>query len=259
MKKVLAIIGSPRKGETYKAVCRFIEELNKVEQVQVEYIMLSRYAISDCTGCHNCIKKGEETCHENVKVHEIQDKIKNADGIILSTPVYNQHVTALMKKFMDYLTFLWHRPSMFGVKFFGVSSGGGMFGPVFKYLKMNVESWGGIWVDGLGVPHYDTLTEKFKDKVDEDIRAKARKFIKAMEVKTLPRLNFSRLMWFNIWKMNAEAGKEDLKKDYEHWSKMNWFNTDYYYDVKVGILKRIAIKFATGMARMFMRRVYKGY
>lgn len=259
MKKVFAIIGSPRKGDTYKAVQRFEEEMNKLEEVKVEYIMLSKYGLDDCTGCHNCIKKGEDYCHENLKIRELQDKMLQADGVILASPVYNQYVTALMKKFLDYYSFLWHRPAMFGVKFIGISSGGGMFDPLFKLLKMNVENWGGIWVDGLGVPHYESLTDKYKEKLDKDIQKKVASFIKAMETEALPKPSFGKLMWFNIWKMNAEVGKDDLVKDYEHWTKTNWFEMDYYYQTKIGFFKKTAAKIATKLARSLMRRVYQGY
>ena len=259
MKKVLTIIGSPRKGETYKAVERFSEELNKLDEVQVEYLMLNKAGIKDCIGCHTCIKIGEDKCYEHAAIKEILDKAQGADGVILATPVYNQHVTALMKKFMDYLTFLWHRPALFGIKFMGVSSGGGMFGPVFKYLKMNVECWGGTWVDGLGVPHYESLTPKYRDKLDRDISCKAEKFIRAMEVKTLPRPTFGRLMWFNMWKMNAEAGKDGVVKDYEHWTETGWFKSDYYYPIKLGFFKRTALKLTAALTRRIMRKVYNGY
>lgn len=259
MKKILAIIGSGRKGETYKAVQKFEEELNKLSKVQIEYLMLRDYEFKDCIGCHNCIKRGEQFCPENKKVKELQDKILQADAVILATPVYNQHVTAIMKKFMDYFTFLWHRPALFGVKFFAVSSGGGMFGPVFKYLKMNVDAWGGTWVDSLGVPHYESLTDKFRKNFDKDIKKKADILLKALEESKLPKPSLGRLLNFNMWKINAYACREDIVKDYEHWAKSNWFNMDYYYDTKIGIFKRIFVKFMKSIMTMFMRKVYKGY
>lgn len=259
MKKVLAIIGSPRKGETYKAVQRFEEELRKNEEIQMEYIMLGKLDMNDCTGCHSCIRKGQEFCRENLKVHELQNKMLNADGVILATPVYNQHVTALMKKFLDYYTFLWHRPAMFGVKFFGISSGGGMFTPVSKFLKMNTEKWGGTWTGFLGVPHYEGLTDKYRKKCDMEFNKKARAFLKAMEVKELPKPSFGKLLWFNMWKMNAEVCKEDNPKDYAHWTESNWFKRSYYYTAKIGVAKNCAVKVLTKLTRSIMRKVYRGY
>jgi multimeric flavodoxin WrbA len=259
MKRILAVIGSPRKGETYKAVQKFEEELKKNEEIQIEYIMLGKYGFNDCTGCHNCINKGQEFCHENLKVRELQDKMENADGVILATPVYNQHVTSLMKKFLDYYTFFWHRPAMFGVKFFGISSGGGMFVPVEKFLKMNTENWGGIWTGFLGVPHYEGLTDKYRKKCDIDFHKKAVEFLEAMEVKDLPKPTLGKLLWFNMWKMNAEVCKEDNPKDFSHWTESKWFNMNYYYSVQVGIIKNAVVKVLSKLARNYMRKVYRGY
>lgn len=259
MKKVLAVIGSPRKGETYKAVQRFEEELKKMIEVEFEYIMLSKVGLADCTGCHNCIVKGQEYCHEAAKVKELQEKMLAADGVILATPVYNQHVTAIMKKFLDYFTFLWHRPAMFGVKVFGIASGGGMFDPVFKFLSMNSANWGAQWVGQLGVPHYESLTDKYKGKMDRNLDKKVSEFILALNDKSLPRPSIGRLIWFNMWKMTAEASKTHTVKDFEHWTDTGWFRKDYYYDTRVNPVSNAAARLVIRLMRAFMRKIYVGY
>ena len=259
MKKILAIIGSPRVGETYKAVSKFVETLKKFGDAEVEFVMLSKVGFEDCTGCHNCCIKGKEFCREAPKVKEIQDKMLSADAVILASPVYNQHVTALMKKFLDYFTFLWHRPEMFGVKFFGISSGGGVFKDVFKLLKANVDSWGGTWAGELGVPHYDSLTVKFRQKCDKDFEKKAELLSRAMEIKELPSPGIGKLMMFNIWKMNAKAGKDYNPADYAYWCNKGLFDKEFYYPVKINIFVKAATGIIFRMARSFMRKVYLGY
>lgn len=259
MKKVLVIMGSPRKGETYKVLQRFEEELGKIEPVEFETVMLAKVGLKDCTGCHNCITRGQEVCHEAQKIKELQNKMLAADGVILATPVYNQHVTALMKKFLDYFTFLWHRPALFGVKVMGLASGGGMFTPVFKFLRMNATNWGARWVGELGAPHYESLTDKYKAKVDKSFRVKAREFLRAMDEKVLPRPTLGQLIWFNMWKMNAEVGKNHTVKDFEHWSETGWFQKNYYYDARINPVKRAAAGLVTKLMRAFMRKVYVGY
>jgi multimeric flavodoxin WrbA len=259
MKKILAVIGSPRKGETYQAVSNFIETLKNFEPAEVEYIMLSRVALQDCTGCHNCILKGREYCREAQKVRELQDKMLSANAVILATPVYNQYVTALMKKFLDYFTFLWHRPEMFGVKFFGISSGGGMFKDVFKLLRSNVESWGGTWVGELGVPHYDSLTVKFKQKCNQDFKKKAELLLKGIEKKDKPIPGINRLMMFNIWRMNAKACKESNPADYAYWNENHLFESDFYYPVRINMFVRTVTGIIYRVARSFMKKVYVGY
>lgn len=259
MKKVLAVIGSPRKGETYKAVQKFEEELKKTEDVEFEYIMLIKTGLGECTGCHNCIEKGQEYCHEAAKVQELYNKMLAADGIIIATPVYNQHVSALLKKFLDYFTFLWHRPSLFGVKVFCIASGGGMFEPVFKFLRMNISKWGAQWAGQLGVPHYESLTEKYKEKVDKSYKKSVVEFLRAMEDKTLPRPSTGKLIWFNMWKMNTEVGKLHMVRDYEYWVEKGWFNKDYYYDIPINPISRYFVLLILKLMRAFMRKVYVGY
>jgi multimeric flavodoxin WrbA len=259
MKKILAVIGSPRKGDTYQAVSNFETALNKIEEVEIEYVMLSKVGFPDCTGCHNCCIKGQEFCGESGKVKELHDKMLAADAVILASPVYNQYVTALMKKFLDYYTYLWHRPEMFGIKFFGISSGGGMFREVFKLFKMNVRSWGGIWAGELGVPHYESLMPKYKEKCDKDYSRKAEIFIRAIEDKKLPSPGINQLMMFNIWKMNAVACRESLPKDFEYWNDRGLLDKDYYFPVKIGVIKRVAVWLIVGITKSFMKKVYLGY
>lgn len=259
MRHMLAIIGSPHKGETLKAVQRLEEEMKKIGEVELEYVMLGDVALKDCLGCHNCFMKGQEMCREAVKVGELQEKMMSADAVLLTSPTYNQGVTAVMKKFLDYFTFLWHRPSMFGVRFFGLATGGGMFGGVFKTLKENIVSWGGVWVGALGVPHYESLTEKYRKKLDRDFTQKAMLLMNAAGVKELPRPSIARLMSFRMWKMNAGLGFSP--KDVEYWTEKGWLDPKcrYYYATKVNPLNHAVAVATMAMARRIMRSIYVGY
>ena len=257
--KFIAIIGSPRKGDTLEAVRRLEAEMKKHGSAEFEYVMLSQVALRDCTGCHNCIMKGRETCREAEKIRELQEKIVSADAVILASPVYNQGVTAIMKKFLDYFTFLWHRPELFGVKFFGVAAGGGMFKEVFQTMKSNVLSWGGQWLGSLGTPHYDALTSKFKTKVDKDFAKQAAFLMKAAAVKELPRPTVARLMSFRMWQMNAALAFSPA--DREHWEARGWLarGCRYFYPARVNPIANAMAVAAVGIARRFLRGIYVGY
>lgn len=259
MRHVLALIGSPRKGETYKAVQRLEEEMKKHGPVEFEYVMLRDLNLQDCLGCHACFMKGQEFCPEAAKVKAMQEKMMAADAVVLASPAYNQGITAILKKFLDYYTFLWHRPALFGVKFFGVATGGGVFGGIFKAMKTNAESWGGTWAGSLGVPHYESLTRKYRAKQDRDFVKKAALLTKAMDLRGLPRPTFGRLMWFRMWRMNASLGF--CPKDREHWAQAGWLNPkrSYFYDTKANPLKNAAAAAAMGVARRVMRGIYEGY
>lgn len=257
MKKIVAIIGSPRKGDTLHAAQRLEQEMKQHGEVEFEYVMLSQVAFKDCTGCHNCIMKGRETCREAEKVQMLLEKMLAADAVVLASPVYNQNVTAIMKKFLDYFTFLWHRPAMFGIRFIGVAAGGGMFKGTFQTMKENVASWGGIWLGGLGVPHYDALTAKFRKKLDRDIAKAAAKYSKALETKALPRPTLAQMMSFRMWRMNAVFGEADRA----HWAEKGWLDKKchYYYDTKINPLTNALAAAIMGIARQVMRGIYVGY
>jgi multimeric flavodoxin WrbA len=259
MKRILAIIGSPRKGDTVAAVQRLEQELKKLGEVEMEYLMLMDVGLRDCLGCHNCFMKGQETCREAAKVKELQERMLAADAVILASPTYNQGVTGIMKKFLDYFTFLWHRPGMFGVPFFGVATGGGMFGGVFKTMKSNVDSWGGTWAGTLGVPHYDALTKKYKTRLDQDFTGKAALLMKVMDEKELPKPTLGRLMSFRMWKMNAAQGFSP--RDAAHWTEKGWLDPKcrYYYSAKINPLANAAAAAVMGIARRVMRSIYVGY
>jgi multimeric flavodoxin WrbA len=259
MKHIVAIVGSPRKGETYRAVQRLEEEMKKLGEVRVEVVMLADIALKDCLGCNNCIMRSERTCHEAGRVKALQDKMLSADAVVLASPAYNQNVTSVMKKFLDYFTFLWHRPAMFGVRFFGVATGGGMFRDVFKTLRQNVESWGGIWAGSLGVPHYESLTPKYRKKQDGDFARQAARLMRAAGRKDLPAPTLGRLMGFRMWRMNAALGF--CPPDREYWQRMGWLDgkRKYFYDAPVNPAANALAAAAMAAARRFLRGVYAGY
>ncbi len=60
--KVLVIMGSPRKGNTYRAAERIREIIQQRVPVDWEYVMLKEVNLEDCRGCYICFEKGEEFC-----------------------------------------------------------------------------------------------------------------------------------------------------------------------------------------------------
>jgi len=262
MKKITAIIGSPRKGETYKELKRIendIKKYDKSDDYEFDYVFLREIGIEDCLGCHLCIEKGESFCFQSEKITELKNKMVQSDLIILASPVYNDHVTSLMKKFFDYLTYLWHRPEMFGRKFFGISSGGGMFKNTFSYMKKNILNWGGEWLGQLGIPHYDSLTPKYAEKSDLNRQKSIKIIVNSVNKTGLKSPSLGRLIYFNIWKINAQACRKSIPADFEYWKQKKLFEADYYYPVKICPFKKLIASIMKRMIHSFMKKVYKGY
>lgn len=98
--KVIAINSSARKdGNTAILIQTVCEELNRAG-IETEMIQLSGKVIEPCKACfacgghHNCIYKQDQ-------FYEIFEKMKEADGIILGSPVYLANISANMQALLE--------------------------------------------------------------------------------------------------------------------------------------------------------------
>ena len=102
MKKVLGIGGSPRKGGNSDILLKRLLKGVADEGVVAEEIQLRDYQFQSCTGCERCRK--EKQCVElKDGMQLIYPKIKEAEGLVLVSPIHNYNMTALMKSFIDRL------------------------------------------------------------------------------------------------------------------------------------------------------------
>jgi multimeric flavodoxin WrbA len=99
MRKVLGVVGSPRKGgNTHILVSRILDGAKEAGAATQE-LLLGELEIKECDGCHLCWE-GKE-CSKGDDMNEIYDKIIDSDVIVFGTPVYWYGPTALMKAFID--------------------------------------------------------------------------------------------------------------------------------------------------------------
>jgi len=100
--KVIAFNGSPKKeGNTYHAIKLVAEELEK-QDIEVEIIHVGSEMIRGCMACNGCIRNQNEKCVlPGDSVNEWIQKMKEADGIILGSPVHYSSMGATMKAFLD--------------------------------------------------------------------------------------------------------------------------------------------------------------
>jgi len=100
--KVVAFNGSPRKeGNTYHAIKIVADELKK-EGIDTEIIHVGNKSIRGCMACGQCVKNKNEKCVlPGDEVNEWIQKMKEADGIILGSPVYYSSIAGTMKAFLD--------------------------------------------------------------------------------------------------------------------------------------------------------------
>jgi multimeric flavodoxin WrbA len=97
--KVIAISGSPRKKGNTELLAEHTMEAIAEEGIDTELVPLAGLNIQPCNACMVC--KKEEKCPIEDDLFPLYLKMKDADGIILASPVYFGSATANMKALMD--------------------------------------------------------------------------------------------------------------------------------------------------------------
>lgn len=99
--KVLLINGSPHAdGSTNRALVEVANELNK-EGIETEILHIGNKQIRGCIGCGTCFKTG--ACVFNDIVVETYEKFKEADGLVIGSPVYYASANGTLISFLDRL------------------------------------------------------------------------------------------------------------------------------------------------------------
>jgi multimeric flavodoxin WrbA len=100
--KVVAFNGSPRKdGNTTILINHVFRELEK-EGIETELVQLSGREIHGCIACYKCFENKDQHCAVKDDIaNECIEKMIQAEGILLGSPVYFTDVTSEMKALID--------------------------------------------------------------------------------------------------------------------------------------------------------------
>jgi len=116
--KIVAIVGSPRPaGNTSYLVDQALAEAAKAG-IETEKIILSKYVVNPCQGHDNCASL--PACLQKDDAPWILERFRQADGVILATPVYYYNMTAQMKAFVDRNYFLYMHDLALAAKVGGI-------------------------------------------------------------------------------------------------------------------------------------------
>ena len=254
--KVLAIIGSPRKGNSYK-ITQQVETCLKSfcsndntgkTDLEFEYIFLKDENLELCKGCFACTPYGEDKCPLKDCRADIEKRILASDGVVLVSPVYGMNVSWLMKNFMDRFAYSLHRPTFVNQKLMLVATTGEV--GLKETLKALSNTLGGIHlVAKLGVktPPLKYRPE-YEQKIAKDIEKASKKFYNALKSgKPLP-ASFINVVWFQAFKIQSEKTKQYFPADYDFYKDKEAF----FYDTKVNPLK-------TSVARLLIRLMLRSF
>ncbi|MBE9067398.1 flavodoxin family protein [Leptolyngbya cf. ectocarpi LEGE 11479] len=239
MKKVTAFIGTARKKHTYNAVCQFLDHLQSLGDVECEIVALSDYHLGTCRGCKQCFAKGEASCPLKDDRDVLIEKMMASDGVVFATPNYVFHVSGIMKVFLERLGFICHRPRFFGKTFTSiVAQGIGGGDEIVSYPDLVGNVMGFNTVKGSCLTALEPMTEQEKLKIDRALAKHSQRFYKRLVKSEYPVPSLFKFMGFRMARTGMRLELDDTNYDYRYYKDKGWFESDYYYPVRLGVLKK---------------------
>ena len=240
--KIVAIMGSPHKGNSLQVTQRIEEQLLQYGDVEFEYVHLKDVNLAPCKGCFVCFIKGEERCPVKDDKERIAQMIEESDGVIFVSPVYSMHVSYLMKGFIDRFACTFHRPRYFGKYALTVAVAGNIgHKETLEYLSAVAYQWGFEVVDELGyrmVPKNTPMRiiARQKDNTDEAVA----RFYAAIKEKRPKRLTFKDCITFRLMQASYARLETMSPLDYRYWKEKGWLEpeTVFFHDnVQANVVK----------------------
>lgn len=234
----LIIHGGPAKGFTWKAASYCIDAMKKRTNVSVEEVSLLDADIPFCRGCYACFERGEENCPHAERVQPIMRKIKQADCLIITSPVFAMNIPALLKNYFDHTAYNFHRPAMFDKRAIVVTStAGGGAKTTACYIRDTLGHWGVNRVYTL------PITRMGKNELSDAQKRRCEKiagaFVKEFESKSLRAPTWKRVMFYNAWRAMNTAHSA-LPADRAYWRQNEMDTRAYRAGVPLGAAKRAA-------------------
>ena len=99
--KVLLINGSPKTNGNTAFALEQMAEVFAAEGIETEIIQVGSKDIRGCIGCGQCYKAGK--CVFDDLVNEVGEKLAQADGMVVGSPVYYASPNGTLISFLDRL------------------------------------------------------------------------------------------------------------------------------------------------------------
>ncbi len=127
--KIVGICGSSRKGATQYALEQALTEAEKYG-AEVEMITLRGKKINFCIQCDKCVREKQDHCViYDDDMQDYYEKVYQADGIIIASPVYNMAANALtlafINRFRSSFLIAQEKPEFFSTKLAAAITTGG--------------------------------------------------------------------------------------------------------------------------------------
>lgn len=222
--EILSIIGSSRRKSTLNAVKIFENELIDAGRNTFDYIFLNDFKLEFCRGCGLCVEN-ENKCPINDDWMAIYERILKSDLVVFATPVYENHISALMKNFFDRFHFLGFRPLNKSINaiIIATCSFSGLRNTL-KYMEWVIRSFGFKLIFKTGIQSYLINENKYIEILKEKIRN--------IEF-GCKNPGLTDLLIFNDQKDRILKIRGKYHSVYQYWMHNGWLEKEYYHDIKI--------------------------
>lgn len=148
MSKLIAFVGSPRKNGNIDTVVKAVVKGAAESHIETKIYYLNDMTIKPCQACMYCREPEHDHCIINDDLREVYAQIKEADYLILSSPVYIHQISGLLKNLLDRfypLTDHNHKPR-FGIKrtifIYAQAAPIPVFNRYFRYTEKSLKAMG---------------------------------------------------------------------------------------------------------------------
>lgn len=211
-----------------------VEKVKKQEEsLEIDHVWLKDLDITTCKGCRVCFQISESKCPLKDDLLKLYEKMKQADGIVLGSPVYVEDVNGSMKNFIDRMAFSCHRPFLAGKPvLLIVTSGSFATNHAVRTMSGAISAWGGI-VSGSSSYQMGAIMkeETAKRRFSEKARSQSLLLIQAIKDKkpsVLSLVSFADQQRYWLKEENQNS------IDFLYWKEKGWLEKKcYYYDTKI--------------------------
>lgn len=166
----------------------------------------------------------------------ILEKIVEADGLILASPVYSLMVSALVKNFFDRFGYVAHRPQFFDKFAMSmVTCSGYGAEDALEYMDKMLSVFGFSLAPSLELQFQPgKLSEESKYRNREKTKEAVKTLMDKIETGERDKPTLNLMIPFNIFKYVSNLDKDVMPADFEYYKDKE----DYYYDTKIPFYKK---------------------
>ena len=100
-KRIMIVLGSPRKKGNSAKLAELVAKGAKEGGAKVETFYLNGMNIKPCQACMKCQRENAKWCAIRDDMHALYPRLKEADAVVIASPVYWFNLSAQTKTFID--------------------------------------------------------------------------------------------------------------------------------------------------------------